>query len=182
MSISQQIANGVFLYKLGIDSSSLVAAAEAASQDYPFEQVERRPHLTMEFPDFFDSGDSHQSVIFRKYIYDLTMPPIIDYLIKNNINKMYPKKDFITVSKLLPGNEMGVHVDNPSPNSKHFICMLYLNNDYLGGEIEFPESNVSYKPDAGDVLIYRANVPHRVAPVISGIRYTVGYGLTDGII
>lgn len=182
MSISQQIANGVFLYRLDIDPSSLVAVAEAVSQDYPFEKVDRRPHLTMEFPEFFDARDKIEAIMFRKAIYDFTIPPITHYMAVNGIENMYPKKDFITVSKLLPGEGMETHVDNPSKKSNHFICMLYLNNDYLGGEIEFPESSVSYKPNAGDVLIYKANVPHQVAPVIAGARYSVGYGLTDGII
>jgi hypothetical protein len=176
------LADNVFITRPPILMSGMTNLIEDVAKTYPFEVVDRRPHLTMEFPVFFDKRDSSSCLDLRKVIYDLTMPAITEYFKLNNLSGMYPKKSFITISKLLPGEGMGVHADNKSESSNHFICMVYTNSDFSGGEIAFPELDILYKPTAGDVLIYKANILHEVLPVTSGIRYSIGYGLTDDII
>ena len=51
----------------------------------------------------------------------------------------------------------------------------YLNDDYLGGEIEFPYFNISYKPKVGDILLFSSSFPylHKVNQITSGTRYAV---------
>lgn len=176
------LADNVFITKTTLPTEGLVSLVEEVSNTYPFEIVDRRPHLTMEFPIFFDKRDCHNSIKLRKIIYDITMPPIFQYLKLNNVLGMYPKKSFITISKLLVGDGMNAHMDNQSINSNHFICMAYINSDFNGGEINFPELKIVHKPTAGDILIYKANILHEVLPVTDGIRYSIGYGLTDDII
>ena len=171
----------IFLFKNAIDANIVVDMIKQIEKTYPFEKVNRRPHLTMEFPVFFDKRDDKNSVYLREIIYFFMMPPISQYFDKNNLSGMYAKKDFITISKLEPPHGMGEHRDNEYKDSNHFICMMYINDDYTGGEIVFPELGFEYKPSAGDILIYRGNLLHSVNPVVSGSRYTIGYGLTDDI-
>lgn len=182
MTSLNQISKNIFLAKNNIDSLYVIDLIERCVVEYPLDIVTRRPHLTMEFPTLFDKRDSENSIKLRKFIYLNMMPHILQYIEINNLKNMYPKKDFITISKLLPGNGMGPHQDNKSINSNHFICMMYLNDNYSGGEIVFPESLISYKPEAGDIILYKANIVHMVNPVLSGARYSIGYGLTDDII
>jgi hypothetical protein len=52
-----------------------------------------------------------------------------------------------------------------------FTIILYINDDYEGGEIHFSNENVTIKPDAGSVLIFPSNLFHEVKTVISGNRY-----------
>jgi hypothetical protein len=49
--------------------------------------------------------------------------------------------------------------------------LLYINEDYQGGEISFPNENVTIKPEAGSVVIFPSNLSHEVKTVISGNRY-----------
>lgn len=53
--------------------------------------------------------------------------------------------------------------------------LLYLNDDYEGGEIEFKHSNVRIKPAPGSVLFFPSNFlyVHEVYPVTKGPRYAL---------
>lgn len=50
--------------------------------------------------------------------------------------------------------------------------LLYLNDDYEGGEIEFPNQNLTLKPKPGTLVVFPSNrnFPHRVNPILSGHR------------
>lgn len=181
MKTINKIAEGVFSAQSSLPAKEVVSLIEIASRDYPLEIAERRPHLTMEFPIFFKKQDSLSSVKLRENLFVSMLPYISEYMETYNLNGMYPKKDFVTVSKLLPGLGMEAHRDNPSKKSNHFICMLYLNEEYDGGEICFPELNLLHKPKAGEVLLYKASLLHEVRPVTRGQRYSIGFGLTDGV-
>ena len=52
--------------------------------------------------------------------------------------------------------------------------IVYLNDDYEGGEIYYPTQNVIYKPKAGSLVIHSSEelARHGVKPVISGTRYS----------
>lgn len=182
MSGLTQIAPNVYVYKTSFNPTKVVELIEEAAKTFLLEKIANRPHLTMEFPKFFDSRDSSASVALRSLIYASTLPAIESYMLEVDLFSFSIKKEYITVSKLLPEHGgMSVHKDNQSEDSNHFICMLYLNDDYEGGELAFPDLNVKYKALAGDIIMYKANIPHEVLPLVSGVRYTAGYGLTDGI-
>lgn len=53
--------------------------------------------------------------------------------------------------------------------------LLYLNDDYEGGEIEFRHSGIKIKPEAGSVLFFPSNFlyVHEVYPVTKGPRYAL---------
>jgi hypothetical protein len=53
--------------------------------------------------------------------------------------------------------------------------LLYLNDNYDGGEIEFRHSNVKIKPEPGSVLFFPSNFlyVHEVYPVTKGPRYAL---------
>lgn len=49
--------------------------------------------------------------------------------------------------------------------------VLYLNDNFSGGEIVYPDLNFSYKPEAKTLVLHRGHVMHGVSKVISGDRY-----------
>jgi predicted 2-oxoglutarate/Fe(II)-dependent dioxygenase YbiX len=53
--------------------------------------------------------------------------------------------------------------------------LLYLNDDYEGGELEFKHSNIKIKPEPGSVLFFPSNFlyVHEVHPVTKGPRYAL---------
>jgi hypothetical protein len=80
------------------------------------------------------------------------------------VNHMNPLLDMI-VDENFTGEKEEILL-NP------FAFIIYLNEDYEGGEISYPEYNMVYKPKAGDLLVHCVEVPHGVLLVKSGIRYT----------
>lgn len=44
--------------------------------------------------------------------------------------------------------------------------LVYLNDEYLGGEIFFPEYNISIKPNPGDLVIFPCHYLHEVKVIL----------------
>jgi predicted 2-oxoglutarate/Fe(II)-dependent dioxygenase YbiX len=53
--------------------------------------------------------------------------------------------------------------------------LIYLNDDYEGGNIVFPNSKVSLKPEAGSMLFFPSNFlyVHEIEPILSGTKYSL---------
>ena len=58
--------------------------------------------------------------------------------------------------------------------------VIYLNSEYEGGNIEYPEIDLAFKPKVGSMLIHRGDIPHKVQVVTSGCRYYItGFAYGD---
>lgn len=55
--------------------------------------------------------------------------------------------------------------------------LFYINDDYEGGELYFPNQNIKFKPKAGAAYFFPGdmNYIHGVTEIKSGIRYTVPF-------
>ena len=53
-------------------------------------------------------------------------------------------------------------------------ALLYLNDDFEGGEHYFNYYDICYKPQAGDILMFPSNymAAHEVKPILKGSRYS----------
>jgi len=53
--------------------------------------------------------------------------------------------------------------------------LIYLNDDYEGGELEFPDWGCTFKPKAGTVIAFPSYIEfsHRVHPVTKGERFSL---------
>lgn len=96
------------------------------------------------------------------------------------------KSIFVSYSRILGENtniqkisvsdgSMSFHVDNVYDTDVKYGMVLYYNSDFSGGELEYPDLNIVYKPKSGSLLIHDANYSHGVRPVQSGIRYISTY-------
>jgi hypothetical protein len=61
--------------------------------------------------------------------------------------------------------------DNNTCAITRYGCVVYINDDFEGGELYYPHLNMSYTPSAGDLVIHGSRITHGVAEVKSGIRY-----------
>ena len=61
--------------------------------------------------------------------------------------------DFFRINKYNVGASMGNHVDSEDPASNNnpplLSAVLYLNDEYIGGEISFIKQNIKLKPKPG---------------------------------
>jgi hypothetical protein len=60
---------------------------------------------------------------------------------------------------------------------KKYGGVIYLNDDYIGGAIEYPEYHTSYKPSAGDLVLHTSDVLHGVSKVEGTERYAITFVL-----
>jgi Rps23 Pro-64 3,4-dihydroxylase Tpa1-like proline 4-hydroxylase len=95
-----------------------------------------------------------------------------DYANKLKVN--LGEKKAISISKYFTGSSMGKHTDSsPNPTIENISAVLYLNDDYSGGEIAFPDQGVVIKPTAGSLVIFPSIPPffHESREITSGTKY-----------
>jgi hypothetical protein len=81
----------------------------------------------------------------------------------------------IMLSRYTEGDYMKEHRDEwkhePDKYIGYGFC-VYYNDDYEGGELEYPELGIKIKPPANSVCIHGGDVLHRSLPVIGDkVRY-----------
>lgn len=78
------------------------------------------------------------------------------------------------IVKFVEGFFLPIHTDTLSAESNHIASVYYINDDYEGGEIDFPGHNLKIKPKANSVIIFpgNENYEHQVFTVIDKPRYS----------
>jgi|SanBayMetagenome_1026888.scaffolds.fasta_scaffold50043_2 hypothetical protein len=102
--------------------------------------------------------------------------PAISDRILSCFNNAQSHTKITNIRRLKDGEFMHPHKDGGYPNSKQTIVFgiaLYLNDDFTGGELNYPNLNISIKPKKASMLIHDANLLHQVLPVASGSRYSI---------
>jgi hypothetical protein len=84
------------------------------------------------------------------------------------------KKDNLTLIKFTKGLVLYPHIDTDSAESNHIASIYYINDDYLGGEINFPDHNIKISPKPNSVVFFpgNENYLHEVLTIRSGDRYS----------
>jgi predicted 2-oxoglutarate/Fe(II)-dependent dioxygenase YbiX len=79
------------------------------------------------------------------------------------------------------GQHYGAHYDGGTESKRTVSPILYLNDNYEGGEIEFVNFGIKIKPKAGSLLVFPSNYAYRhiAHPVISGTKYAIVTWLHD---
>lgn len=85
------------------------------------------------------------------------------------------------ILKYQTGEEYKAHFDGPTSSHRSFSPILYLNDDYTGGELEFVHHNIKLKPTPGMFAIFPSNFAysHIAHPVTSGTKYAIVTWLHD---
>jgi hypothetical protein len=88
--------------------------------------------------------------------------------------KMYYKEAFNFI-KYLPGKYFKVHGDHGPYYACTISAVVYLNDNYEGGELEFTRQELKIKPQAGDIVMFPSNYvyEHSSLEVFSGTKYSV---------
>jgi hypothetical protein len=93
-----------------------------------------------------------------------------------NVDNTIELSGFATIQRMQEGVELKAHTDQDTDPSIRYAAILYLNNDYVDGELFFPNNGLEFKPDPGSMLIFpgTAEYNHGVKHVGPGpIRYVL---------
>ena len=117
-------------------------------------------HVYIQIEDKFNIRDRVKAEIVNAYGFD----------------HIKPKGLYLSVAKWEKGTKLNLHVDDLGyATDNHIPTLIYLNDDYEGGEISFATHDITIKPKVGDLLIFPGNMhyAHEVKEVLSGTRYTL---------
>lgn len=140
--------------------------------------------------------ESYSSVLPRdndQEVLDAGLSPTIFSDIENmmpeaiaSVHDLDPK----TISKIgyhtqkwEPGAFARIHSDNTDEKGNsgaftrsRYAGFLYLNNDFEGGLLKFPDQNLEIQPKTGMLAVFDGgfNNMHEVSLITSGVRYTIG--------
>lgn len=111
---------------------------------------------------------------------------IINHKLGETVKAVFEKDVFpssIHAQKWDVGSSANPHSDNsdfdgnPSEgfDNLKYVGILYLNSDYEGGDLYFPEHEISIHPNAGSMYIFSGGVEniHGVTEITSGTRYSI---------
>lgn len=114
------------------------------------------------YPEFLDSRGKFKNE-YRKSLSSILAHPIGSF--------MHPHVDIVGYVQ-----QEGVNVpDHLSKWSGHLSSVIYLNDNYKGGELYFKDHDLSIKPEAGDYITFPGNrhYQHGVKEVSGAVRYTL---------
>jgi hypothetical protein len=117
--------------------------------------------------------DKNLNIRYDK-IYEI-MHKRIDDLIKK-ADSTLELSGFATIQRMQPGVELKSHTDQHTDPSIRYATILYLNDDYVDGELFFKNKDVYLRPKPGSLLIFPGNeeFEHGVKHVGDGpIRYVI---------
>jgi predicted 2-oxoglutarate/Fe(II)-dependent dioxygenase YbiX len=80
-----------------------------------------------------------------------------------------------TMLKYSQGEEYTAHYDGNVKSGRTISTIAYLNDNYEGGELEFPYHGIKIKPQAGMLIVFPSNFSyaHIAHPVTSGTKYAL---------
>lgn len=179
ISCSNELCN--FVEDLDLNSNSYVhipkwtkwTASNNQSVEYGYVKNIMKSSLNEEVDDLFSKRRS--LYIINSLLMSVEMCFKL-YMHGHNLNQ----EDYILDTHILPikkwnvGQSMGPHCDNYDGHSNlAFSMVVYLNDKYEGGEINFPNHNITIKPKAGSVIMFPSHEPflHQVLPIKNGNRY-----------
>ena len=83
--------------------------------------------------------------------------------------------DTFGILKYGAGQQFTNHIDDHPMYHRRMSTVYYLNENYTGGEINFPRFNITFKPKANQMLMFPSTYVynHSVSPVTEGTRYAV---------
>jgi hypothetical protein len=83
---------------------------------------------------------------------------------------------FATIQRMQPGVELKSYTDNHTDPSITYAAILYINDDYVDGELFFKNLNIKLRPKPKTLLLFPGNekYEHGVELVSEGpIRYVL---------
>lgn len=122
-----------------------------------------------------DPGYRNSKKILNRKIDIYLSKFILDFVSKTNIK--IKEREPWEILRYEKEQSVTWHSDDGDPHPSKISFVYYINDDYLGGEIQFKDqfNSVPIKPDKDSLIIFPSSIEyiHRVLPVSEGTKYSV---------
>lgn len=188
--IKKEIAPGIVLYSDLIEShSTLINDLEdgmlsaglswiSAGVDGGINtKVRDTSSISVPFIEGIDNNSNNFIEAFNKSLSNIFYQTLVmaekDYMAEYGV--AFLEHDSYQILKYGKGQYFTNHIDDHPKYHRRVSSVYYINDDYEGGEINFPRFNISYKPKANQMIVFPSTYVynHSVSEVISGTRYSV---------
>lgn len=175
--------DGIKIYNNLIPSElveKLLLIAKTAEEADWLEYKHPQEHLITKDSHIYDAYMKHKEEWDRttlipedKAIFDLVKGICEDIIDPNT----YITEEVYRIKRYVDGKCIAPHYDSVKDFSLISGIVIYLNDDYEGGEIYYSELDFSYKPVAGSVIVHPANkkFTHGINKVIGNTRYSMAF-------
>ena len=132
----------------------------------------KRTNFNLEITENALLGSQACQNISNQY-YLLLLASTIPYAVKHDIEELH--QEGYSMLKYSTGQEYKAHSDGGTGMGRAVSSIVYLNDDYEGGEVEFVNFGLKIKPQAGMMLLFPSTYPyaHIAHPVTSGTKYSL---------
>jgi hypothetical protein len=106
-------------------------------------------------------------------------PPLLIKDINKRIDSLFMfssgMSNITCINRYSKDESMGRHRDNHTKDGDIYSAygvVLYYNDNYIGGEIEYPDLDIKIKPKAKSLIVHSGDILHGTCPVIDdNVRY-----------
>jgi hypothetical protein len=126
--------------------------------------------------DFSYSKDHAQSYDILKMIDEPYQKALDVWCEKTRTNKLDWITKNYTIKKYKTDKAVGTHADRDHDfenNTFDWTALIYLNDNYEGGELFFDTLGYTVSPKAGSILFFPAHELHTANKVVSGTKYFI---------
>lgn len=115
---------------------------------------------------------------------DFRNPPLLHDFIKTiwlhlddygvRYDRSFSGIESMNINRYMPGQQYHVHADAGAKSPRVLSALVYLNDDFDGGETEFVYHDVAISPKAGRLVIFPSDFAysHAALPPSDGVKYS----------
>lgn len=110
----------------------------------------------------------------------ILMAAIPSYIQRCGIREDLIHEDY-QLLKYSKNEEYKQHYDGGTASGRAVSAIIYLNDDYQGGELDFPHHGIKIRPQKGMLVLFPSNFAysHVSHPISEGIKYAIVTWLRD---
>jgi predicted 2-oxoglutarate/Fe(II)-dependent dioxygenase YbiX len=183
-------AIGVFIYKNTLDKEmNLVSRLESVIEDnkdewFKWSEAQVGDYQTMkDYRDCVDFKVRKDDLLANPKVTNSDLKNIYneiderlqeclkDYCSKFNIKMEY--QEAVNFVRYGEGQHFAAHSDHGFSYVCTVSSVMYLNDNYVGGGLQFPHLNYTYQPEEGDIVFFPSTYLylHAALPVEQGVKY-----------
>lgn len=169
LDLVKDLEEGIEASKLSWSSAGVDGGVDTNIRDTSSISIPYIEGINDNFINFQDAFYKSLSNIF----YTTLVTAEKHYMSQYGVN--FQEHDSYQILKYGKGQKFTNHIDDHPKYHRRVSSVYYINDDYVGGEINFPRFNISYKPKANEMIIFPSTYVynHSVSEVIDGTRYAV---------